>query len=122
MADLPEFPVDDVTLLAVEHAMQGALTFDRPDDADPDDAGPWRVGADYGLPDLLDMLAGTRDPADLPAEENPALVREGETPDGTPVYYDVRQHYGEHDVIRALIAEVRRLREMVPAEAREVRA
>lgn len=108
-ASLPEFPVDDVTLLAVEHALGGALTYDRPDDADPDDEGPWLVGAEYSLSTLLDMLAGCWDPPGTDSETNPALVREGDV-GGIPLYYDVRVHYSEHDLIRALIREVRRLR------------
>ena len=108
---LPPFPVDDATLLAVEHALGGALTYDRPDDnADFEDEGPWLVGASYSLATLLDFLAGCtgRDP-------NEELIRPGdpERPgyEGAEVVYDTRPHYSEHDLIRALIAEVRRLRD-----------
>lgn len=99
-----EFPVDDATLLAIEHALGGVLTFDRPDDAAEDDDGPWLVGADYSLHTLLDFLAGCsgRDP-------NEELM--GHTADGTPIYYDTRIHFSEHDLIKALIREIRALRE-----------
>src|SRR5690242_2151591 len=110
---LPPFPVDDATLLAVEHALGAALTYDRPDHAlsDSADNGPWIVGAEYSLSQLLDFLANStgRDP-------NEELIREAdpERPDtweGAAIVYDTREHYSEHDLIRALIAEVRRLRE-----------
>jgi hypothetical protein len=103
MSDLPAFPVDDVTLAAVEHALGGALS-------DADDEGPWLVGADYSLDRLLDFMAGAtgRDPDE-------ELIWEGD-PDrpgweGAQIVYDTRPHYHQHDIIRALIAEVRRLRE-----------
>lgn len=110
-SDLPDFPVDDATLLAVEHAMGGALTYDRPDHVpyDSGDEGPWLVGADFSLSRLLDFLAGCtgRDPHE-------ELIHSGDPdlPDyaGAEVVYDTRPHYSEHDLIRALIAEVRRLR------------
>lgn len=107
--DLPDFPVDDATLLAVEHALGGALTFDRPDDAAPDDEGPWLVGADYSLSTLLDFLAGCtgRDPnEELIKAADPSLPGYA----GAEIVYDTRIHYSEHDLIRALINEVRRLR------------
>lgn len=97
---LSSFPVDDATLLAVEHAMAGALRLD-------DDGNPVLVGADYSMSDLLDFLAGCA--GEDPNREllNPADVAvRGEI----PFYRDSRVHYHEHDVIRALIAEVRRLR------------
>lgn len=103
------FPVDDATLLAVEHALGGALTFERPDSAPLDDEGPWLVGADYSLAGLLDFLAGCtgRDP-------NEVVLREADPTlpgfMGAEIVEDTRTHYSEHDVIRALIAEVRRLR------------
>lgn len=116
---LPDFPTDDATLLALEHAMSGALTYDRPEGAD-DDSGPWRVGADYGMSDLLDFLAGCtgrdpneeliqagRDESDLPEWER------GRDWSGAEIVYDTRIHYTEHTVIQALIDEVRRLRNEV---------
>jgi hypothetical protein len=51
---LPSFPVDDVTLAAIEHALGGAL--EMRDDL------PVLVGADFSLDTLLDFLSGY-DPA-----------------------------------------------------------
>lgn len=114
---LPPFPVDDATLLAVEHALAGMLTFDRPEGSDHADSGPYLVGAGYSLGTLLDFLAGTtgrdpneeliqagRDETDLPEWER------GRDWSSAEVVYDTRPHYSEHDLIRALITEVRRLR------------
>lgn len=111
---LPPLPLDDVTLLAIEHALDASLTYEQPEGAEGD--GPWVVGADYTLPSLLDFLAGVtgrdpsevliqegRDESDLPEwERNPIAAAE--------IVYDTRPHYSEHDLIRALVAEVRRLR------------
>lgn len=106
---LPPFPVDDATLLAVEHALGGALTYDRPDDAALDDEGPWLVGATYSMSTLLDFMAGT-----MGEDPNEEIIDPG-NPDlpgyaGARMVYDTRIHYTEHSVIRALIDEVRRLR------------
>lgn len=120
------FPVDDATLAAVEHALGGSLTYDRPDDASPDDRGPWLIGADYSLHTLLDFLAGCtgrdpneeliqpgRDESDLPEWER------GRDWSAAEIVYDTRPHYTERDVIAALIAEVRRLRAAVAADPAE---
>lgn len=111
-ASLPPFPTDESTLLAVEHALGGALTFDRPDHVryDSDDEGPWLVGAEYSLATLLDFLAGCtgRDPnEELIRPADPSLPGYA----GAEMVYDTRIHYSEHDLIRALIAEIRRLRD-----------
>lgn len=119
MSDLPPFPTDDATLLAIEHAMGGALTFDRPDDAAADDEGPWLVGADFSLPTLLDFLAGCtgRDPNEeliQPARDESDLPEWERGRGGwgnAEIVYDTRPHYSDHDLIRALVAEIRRLRE-----------
>lgn len=104
-----EFPVDDATLLALEHSMKGALTFDRPDGA-PDDGGPWLVGADYSFHQLLDFLAGCtgEDPNAVVIDPGDAMWNDIR---GARIVYDTRIHYSEFDVIRALIKEVRRLRD-----------
>lgn len=102
---LPGFPVDDATLLAIEHAMGGALTFDRPDDADLEDEGPWLTGADYSVDKLLSFMSGTLD------ESGQEYIGVTSTMFGDlPTYVDERPHYTRDDVIRALIGEVRRLR------------
>lgn len=86
-------PVDDVTLEAVEHALGSMLTLD-------DDGQPVRVGADYSLPDLLDFLAG-HDASDG-----------YEDPDGIWVCHQPTYH--PNQLIGALVAEVRRLRSLIP--------
>lgn len=106
LAELGDFPVDESTLQALEHAMGGALTFDRPDGA-PDDGGPWLVGAEYSMSTLLDFLAGCTG-----EDPNQEVLEEGLYAGDSPrIVYDTRVHYSERDVIKALIAEVRRLRE-----------
>lgn len=109
MSDLPAFPVDDATLLAIEHSLDAALTFERPESADLDDEGPWLAGADYSLARLLDFLAGTT--GDDPDAE---VLDPGDLwTDDARVVFDSRTHYSEHDLIRALVTEVRRLRDEV---------
>lgn len=97
---LPTFPVDDAMLDSIEHALGGTLTLERPEDADPDDDGPWLIGADYSLHQLLDFIAGHD-------EEN--LIHLGDS-GGIPTYEYPFPLYHPNDVIRALITEVRRLR------------
>jgi hypothetical protein len=88
---LPSFPVDDVMLDAVEHALGGAYT------VDPD--GTHRlVGAAYSLSHLLDFLAGYEPEATVPLSDGPIVEYVGGV------------LYRPDDIIRALIAEVRRLR------------
>lgn len=87
---LPSFPVDDVTLDCLEHALNGAWHVDA-------DGNHRLVGADYSFTQLLDFLSGY-DPAWL-IETEPGIVE-----------YRGGALYHSHDVIRALIAEVRRLR------------
>lgn len=112
METLPPFPVDDATLIAVEHALGYSLTID--DDGNPVSSG----AADYSLSDLCDFMAGCvgddpneilidpgRDESDLPEWER------GRDWSSAKIVEDTRIHYSEHDVIRSLIAEVRRLRE-----------
>ncbi|UAW08301.1 hypothetical protein SEA_WHITNEY_54 [Gordonia phage Whitney] len=99
---LGPFPVDDVTLDALEHALGTSvegMTF--PDFDNPTvETERHLVGGDYTLNDLLDFLSG-HDP------ERSTLV--GYAGD-VPIFEGWDQRYSEHDVIHALIAEVRRLR------------
>lgn len=91
------FPVDDITLNAVEHAMSGAY------EVDEDGTHHW-VGSEYSLSMLLDFLSGY-DAAKLE-------LMDGETEwDTAPIYTYPEALYSHHDLIRALIAEVRHLRE-----------
>lgn len=102
---LPPVPVDDLTLDAIEHALGAALTFED-ENGEPLDA-PRVVGADYSLSALLDFLGGT-----MGDDPNQEVIEPGIMPDDPPRWvYDTRPSYSEKDLIRALIAEVRRLRE-----------
>ena len=97
---LADFPIDDVTLGLLDHALGACLTWEGV--ADRDD-GPRVVGADMSVSRLLDFLSGY-DGSKL----TPLVDEDGyEVPDHFD-YPDPLWH--EHDVIRALIAEVRRLR------------
>lgn len=80
---LSPFPVDDVTLNLLDHALDSFV----------DDDGV-RVGADMGVWELLDFLSGPSECMEL---------------DG----YSFREvpAYSLDDVLRALIGEVRRLRD-----------
>lgn len=89
--------MDDATLLAVEHALGGSLVLNEDDEH-------VLVGADYSLSQLLDFMAGTT--GDDPNEE---VLDEG-LYGGPRIVVDSRIHYHEHDIIRALVTEVRRLR------------
>lgn len=106
----PQFPTDDATLAAVEHAL-GAVT-------EIDAAGERSiVGADFTLGRLLDFLSGT-----LGDDPDATIIDPGrvETPDDLPpflrgitsaqIVLDSRPRYSEHDLIGALVAEIRRLR------------
>lgn len=95
---LPPFPVDDVTLLALEHALDACHTFNE-------EGEPVNIGSDYSLDQLLDLLSGYD-----PSKVVPVMDDDGyEIPD--TVEYVGGPLYHPHDVIRALIAEVRRLRD-----------
>lgn len=98
---LPPFPVDDFTLDQMEHALGGAF------EVDPETGDHRVVGADFSFGQLLDFLSGY-DPAKtvIIEEANPLLpgiegAEVGEYPD--PLY-------SMHDVIEALIREIKRLR------------
>lgn len=85
-----------MTLDALEHALGYTLTINE--DGDPVSSG----AAEYSIYDLLDFMAGcTGDEGVVKVSEN--------------VYDDYRPHYTHNSVIRALIAEVRRLRELEAA-------
>jgi len=93
---LAAFPVDDATLGALEHALGGAFAVD-------DDGVHTVTGADMSVTGLLDFLSGY-DPAK-------AVLALNEYDQPMP---DVQEYpepiYSRDCVIRALIAEVRRLR------------
>lgn len=80
LPDLPPFPTDHVTLAQLEHALNTSIEIVRES---------WRrVGGDYTLSDLLDRMSGYD-----PATRTPTR----------------RQHYSDHDVIRALVGRIREL-------------
>lgn len=100
MNALPPFPVDDITLDLLEHAMGGALIFG------PD--GPQLTGAEFSMTRLLDFMAGV-DP------DNVTVIQEadpwaGDFMQRVEVVESHDVHYTRDCVISALIAEVRRLR------------
>lgn len=103
---LAKFPIDEVTLNAVKHALNGAY--------DIDDKGHHVVvDAEFNLSQLLDFLSGY-DPSKL------RLIQEGEEVavdapffdqiQGAAIYEYPDAVYTRDDVIRALIEEVERLR------------
>jgi hypothetical protein len=94
---LPPFPVDDVTLATIEHALGGAWDVDE-------EGNHTLVGAEFTFDRVLDFMAG------IDVNDRSQV----EQIDDSNVYIDHRPHYHPNDVIRALIAEVRRLREQQP--------
>lgn len=102
---LGPFPVDDLTLSMVEASLDYCLTFEGENGEVLDE--PRGIGAEVSLSDLLDFLSGTTtDP--LGVVEHLGEVETFFGPAEMTV--DPRPHYTPHDVIRALIGEVRRLR------------
>lgn len=103
---LPPFPTDDMTLDMVEHALDYRLTFEGDDGTVLDE--PRGTGAEFSLASLCDFLSGTTtDP--LGVVEHKGEIETFMGP--VELYVDPRPHYTERDIISALIAEVRRLRE-----------
>lgn len=99
---LPNFPVDDMTLNLIEHALSGSYMMN-------DDGEPVLVGADMSLDQLLDFLSGYD-----PELAVPYLDDDGnEIPDATLYPHPL---YHPYDVIRALISEVRRLKVYEPLD------
>ncbi len=91
---MTSFPVDDATLGALEHALGATFVAETED-------GPVLGGADMSVESLLDFLSG-------PTTVTPALnVYDQLLPD---VYELAGERFSRDCVIRALLAEVRRLR------------
>ena len=92
---LPPFPVDDFALAAVEHGLDACLNEDNEN-----------IGSEFSLHEVLDFYSGY-DPS-----QEVVLEAEADTPFGrlTISEYVGGPIYHHNDVIRALIAEVRRLR------------
>jgi hypothetical protein len=101
---LPEFPVDDEMLDRVEHALGTCWTYDY-------DGTRVHHGGDYTLPELLDFMSGYDPALAIPTGTAPGPF--GDDVEWTEYPFPT---YHEHDVIRALVAEVRRLREGVECD------
>ena len=91
-----EFPVDDVALENIKHALNGSFTVGE-------DGTHHLVGADFSLNQLLDFYSGY-DKNKLVKMEDVQMFGSDEVYE----YPDPVFHYT--DVIRALIAEIERLR------------
>lgn len=104
---LPPLPLDDVTLDAIEHALDAYLTYEGENGEELDE--PRLAGAEYQLTGLLDFLAGA-----VGKDPNGYLLEPGDVRipglAGAEVWMDTRPTYSERDLIRALVAEVKRLR------------
>lgn len=102
---LPPFPVDDFTLDQLEHAL-GTCLGDMGEDGNHE-----LVGGEFTMSKFLQFMSGYDD-------ERQTLIGYTDTLPGTdipidgavPIYEHWDEAYTEHCVIRALIAEVRRLR------------
>ena len=101
MPILGEFPVDDITLDLILHSLDGVYEVDE-------EGNHQLVGADMTLNQLLDFLSGY---------DESKLIHEGMMPDpmGWGIEVEMTSYpdpiYHEHDVIRALIHEIQRLRD-----------
>lgn len=101
MSDLPPIPLDDEALDAIEHALGAVYTFDDHEQSfGLLDSEPILTGADYTLDQLLDFWSGF---------DRSKGVLTGYAGDA-PIYTFDQPTYSERDLIRDLIAEVRRLR------------
>lgn len=99
---LPPFPVDDFTLDQLWHALNTSVGFG-------DDGERRCVGGDFTLNQFLDFMSGHDPERQTLVGYSDGLLGEGD-PGGIPIYTAWDQHYSREDVIRALLAEVRRLR------------
>lgn len=107
-----EIPLDDDGLQRIEDAMAGAWAFD-------DDGNRYLKGGDYTLTQLLDWYSGY-DPSKLiPYDTDDTEVPKGLVDSIQEFIPGVSEAkifkypdpiYSEHDLIRALVKEVRRLR------------
>lgn len=105
--ELPDFPVDDFTLNQLEHALNTCIEI-------TDEGERRTVGGEFTVSQFLDFMSGY-DPdrstlvgytTGIPGSPD----SEGFHDQPIPIYEGWDQHYSDHCVIRALIAEVRRLR------------
>lgn len=93
---LPPFPTDETTLDLILESFQGAYAVDL------DGTHHW-TGSDFSFHRLLDFYAGYDPNKLVPFEGEDMHTRD-----------DILEYkgdlYGERDVVKALIAEIRRLR------------
>ena len=103
---LPPFPVDDFTLDQLTHALGACLGDQR------EDGSHEIVGGEFTMPMFLSFMS-RYDP------DRSTFVGLVGDPMGfgeqVPMYEHWDQHYSEHDVIRSLVDEVRRLRTQAPS-------
>jgi hypothetical protein len=97
---LPPFPIDDLTLVLILDALDTCLTYDGPDGERLDE--PHRINGAFGLHELMDFYSGYDETKLVPEDDND--IR------SIPMFTYPDELYTEHDIIRALIAEVRRCR------------
>lgn len=95
---LPDFPTDDDMLDRLDHALGTCWTYN-------DDGERVHHGGDYTLTELLDFLSGYDEALAVPLESAPGPF--GGDVEWTEYPFPV---YSERDVMRALVAEIRRLR------------
>lgn len=92
---LPPFPVDDFTLDALDHSLNGAFEVDA-------EGNQKLVGADYSFWQFLNFMSGYDESRLQPTDDPEVNLYNGQ------VYFPT-------DIIRSLIHEVRRLRNPVVA-------
>ncbi len=103
---LPPLPLTDEVLDQVEHAL-GAVY-------EVTETGEHVLtGADFTLSTLLDFLAG-HDPEDCYLDGYGDLGL-----GGAPIYISLSPSYSVHDLVKALVAEVRRTRAALHADTPE---
>lgn len=107
-AEIAPFPVDESTLLAVEHALGAYLEID-----DESEDEPQMLGAEYSIWQLFDFLSGV-------SEEDYVVDDNFDYETDAPVYICMKPTYDYPDLIHALIDEIRRLRELVDSDKREI--
>lgn len=96
---LPDFPTDNAMLDRIEHALGTCWTYN-------DDGERVHHGGDYTLSELLDFMSGYDSSLAIPLGTRPGLF--GDDVEWSEYPFPV---YTEHDVLRALLVEVRRLRQ-----------
>lgn len=92
---LGPFPVDDFTLDALEHSLNGVMEVDE-------EGNHHVVGADYSFWQFINFMSGYDESRLTPTEDPEVNIYNGQ------VYFPT-------DIIRSLIHEVRRLRNPVAA-------